>query len=301
MSGTSPIRNGLSLAQRFAYKAGESSASAAVSSASKRRKVAGSSSDATICTSAAVLAESNGDGTSTVVEDAVAAVIAIPGAPTKSTTLLANVEVKVGDGKGKKRALSPGTNGGDPSSDVARAFSASLSDAEIAGIAGSLSERQLLSLESETMHPSWLKALSKECVYRIDLPYNADRALNRLRSPYFLKLKRFLWSEGVRNSHEASKNIFPPGEYAGLTRLPVLTACKAREIYSWSRHTPLDKVRIVILGQDPYHNDGQAHGLAFSVRDNVKIPPSLKNIYKEVKTDYPDFDAPKHGYVSSRA
>jgi uracil-DNA glycosylase len=72
----------------------------------------------------------------------------------------------------------------------------------------------------------------------------------------------------------------------------------AREIYSWSRYTPLDKVRIVILGQDPYHNDGQAHGLAFSVRDNVKIPPSLKNIYKEIKNDYPDFTAPNHGSVA---
>lgn len=123
----------------------------------------------------------------------------------------------------------------------------------------------------------------------------------RLRSPYFLKLKRFLWSEGVKNSTIASKNIFPPGQSHCLRRHleRALTICLAREIYSWSRHTPLDKVRIVILGQDPYHNDGQAHGLAFSVRDNVKVPPSLKNIYKEIKTDYPDFDIPKHGQVIS--
>ena len=49
--------------------------------------------------------------------------------------------------------------------------------------------------------------------------------------------------------------------------------------------TPLDKVKVVILGQDPYHNHGQANGLSFSVADKVKIPPSLKNIYKELQSD----------------
>jgi uracil-DNA glycosylase len=68
----------------------------------------------------------------------------------------------------------------------------------------------------------------------------------------------------------------------------------ARDIYSWSQ-LPLTKVKCVILGQDPYHNVGQAHGLAFSVRPGVPVPPSLKNIYKEVKNDYPDFLLPKHG------
>ena len=59
-----------------------------------------------------------------------------------------------------------------------------------------------------------------------------------------------------------------------------------------SRHTPLPTVKAVILGQDPYHNINQAHGLCFSVRAPTPAPPSLKNIYKALKKDYPDFKAP---------
>lgn len=60
--------------------------------------------------------------------------------------------------------------------------------------------------------------------------------------------------------------------------------------------TPLDQVRVVILGQDPYHQPGQAHGLSFSVMPGVKIPPSLRNIYKELETDL-QIKAPNHGYL----
>lgn len=59
-----------------------------------------------------------------------------------------------------------------------------------------------------------------------------------------------------------------------------------------SRHTPLDTVKAVILGQDPYHGPNQAHGLCFSVRPPTPAPPSLQNIYKALKIDYPDFEAP---------
>lgn len=59
-----------------------------------------------------------------------------------------------------------------------------------------------------------------------------------------------------------------------------------------SRHTPLTNVKAVILGQDPYHNFNQAHGLCFSVRPPTKAPPSLKNIYEALKKDYPDFTPP---------
>ena len=57
------------------------------------------------------------------------------------------------------------------------------------------------------------------------------------------------------------------------------------QIFNAFNLCPLDKVKVVILGQDPYHGEGQAHGLSFSVKDGVKIPPSLKNIYKEIKSD----------------
>lgn len=64
--------------------------------------------------------------------------------------------------------------------------------------------------------------------------------------------------------------------------------------------TPLSKVKIVILGQDPYHQPGQAHGLCFSVQPGVKIPPSLNNIYKELKSDL-GIDPVSHGYLESWA
>ena len=59
-----------------------------------------------------------------------------------------------------------------------------------------------------------------------------------------------------------------------------------------SRHTPFDTVKVVILGQDPYHNHNQAHGLCFSVRPPTPAPPSLQNIYKAIQKDYPEFQAP---------
>ncbi|KAF4186307.1 hypothetical protein CNMCM8694_006459 [Aspergillus lentulus] len=92
-----------------------------------------------------------------------------------------------------------------------------------------------------------------------------------LVTPEFLGLKRFLKKE-----KESGAKIFPP----------------ENEIYSWSRHTPLDKVKVVIIGQDPYHNHNQAHGLAFSVRPPTPAPPSLVNIYTGIKNDYPTFQPP---------
>jgi uracil-DNA glycosylase len=60
---------------------------------------------------------------------------------------------------------------------------------------------------------------------------------------------------------------------------------KPQDIFKAFSLTPFSKVKVVILGQDPYHNDGQAHGLSFSVEDGVIVPPSLKNIYKEIEQD----------------
>lgn len=86
---------------------------------------------------------------------------------------------------------------------------------------------------------------------------------NEFEKDYFIKLTDF-----VRNEY-MSKKIFPP----------------AKLIFNAFDHTPFDKVKVVILGQDPYHNDGQAHGLSFSVNDGVKSPPSLVNIFKEINSD----------------
>ena len=82
--------------------------------------------------------------------------------------------------------------------------------------------------------------------------------------PYFASLVRFLHEE-----KSAGKTIFPPGS----------------QIFKAFDLTPLSKVKVVILGQDPYHGPGQAHGLSFSVPENMPAPPSLKNIFKEIETD----------------
>lgn len=95
------------------------------------------------------------------------------------------------------------------------------------------------------MHESWKKYLNTE-----------------FAKPYFKELSKFL-TENYKN-----KTIYPP-------KPQVFSAFK----------TPLDDVKVVIIGQDPYHGPGQAHGLAFSVQPDVKTPPSLKNIFKEIHDD----------------
>jgi len=73
----------------------------------------------------------------------------------------------------------------------------------------------------------------------------------------------------------------------------------AKDIYSWSRLTALEDVKVIIVGQDPYHGPNQAHGLSFSVQHPTKPPPSLVNIYKEMASSIPGFVKPKSGYVPS--
>lgn len=91
--------------------------------------------------------------------------------------------------------------------------------------------------------------------------------------PYFQSLAAFL-----RKEKEAGKTIYPPGSL----------------IFNAFNITPFQEVKVVILGQDPYHNPGEAMGLSFSVPKGVKIPPSLQNIYKELKDDV-GIDMPDHG------
>ena len=102
-----------------------------------------------------------------------------------------------------------------------------------------------------------------------------DPLRSEFESPYIAELKRFLVAEKA-----AGKRIFPPGG----------------EWFHALDATPLDRVRVVILGQDPYHGPGQAHGLCFSVRPGVRIPPSLVNIYKEMQDDL-GIAPPNHGHL----
>lgn len=93
--------------------------------------------------------------------------------------------------------------------------------------------------------------------------------------PYWNELQTFL-SEEFQN-----QTIFPP----------------IADVFSALALTPYEQVKVLILGQDPYHDDNQAHGLCFSVRPGVGVPPSLRNIYKELQTDI-GFTPPNHGYLT---
>ena len=75
---------------------------------------------------------------------------------------------------------------------------------------------------------------------------------------------------------------------------------KNADVFSALAHTPFEKVKVAILGQDPYHGPNQAHGLCFSVRPGIAVPPSLQNIYKELATDV-GFEIPTHGYLTEWA
>ncbi|RYD52538.1 MAG: uracil-DNA glycosylase [Sphingomonadales bacterium] len=108
------------------------------------------------------------------------------------------------------------------------------------------------------LHPSWLEPLKGE-----------------FADPYMAALRAFLVAEKA-----AGKRIFPSSA-------------------NWFRAldlTPLEKVRVVILGQDPYHGEGQAHGLCFSVQPGVRTPPSLQNIYKEMEADL-GIPRARHGFL----
>ena len=118
------------------------------------------------------------------------------------------------------------------------------------------------------MHPeiqlekSWLDPLAAE-----------------FEQPYMRELRAFLAAE-----KKAGKRIFPNGD----------------EFFNAFAHTPLPRVKVVILGQDPYHGEGQAHGLCFSVKPGVRPPPSLKNIFKEIQADL-GLPIPEHGHLTAWA
>ena len=97
---------------------------------------------------------------------------------------------------------------------------------------------------------------------------------------YFAKIKEFIVAEKAKG-----KTIYPPGSL----------------IFNAFNTTPFDKVKVVILGQDPYHGASQAHGLSFSVPLGIAPPPSLKNIYKELQTDILNFQIPVHGNLEKWA
>lgn len=105
---------------------------------------------------------------------------------------------------------------------------------------------------------------------------------NLFEQPYMQALNKFISKE-----IQEKKTIYPPRD----------------KIFSAFNFTPLEQIKVVILGQDPYHGEGQAHGLAFSVPEECKTPPSLVNIYKELANDLgsENFTIPSHGNLSKWA
>lgn len=103
-----------------------------------------------------------------------------------------------------------------------------------------------------------------------------NHLIREFEKPYMSSLRTFLKQEKA-----AKKTIYPRGT----------------EFFAALNHTPFHKVKVVILGQDPYHGVNQAHGLCFSVRPGVDIPPSLVNIYKELKNDL-GIEPPDHGFLT---
>ena len=106
----------------------------------------------------------------------------------------------------------------------------------------------------------------------------AEKISAEYKKPYYRELFTFIKDE------YSKVVVYPPSE----------------DIFNAMHLTPLSNVKCVILGQDPYHEPGQAHGLCFSVKPDIKIPPSLENIYKELHDDI-GFEIPNHGYLEEWA
>ena len=110
---------------------------------------------------------------------------------------------------------------------------------------------------------------------RVQLPADWKAVLtDELKQPYFEKLKEFVEKE------RAEHTVFPP----------------ENDVFNAFKLTPYERVKVLLLGQDPYHDEGQAHGLCFSVRPGVKRPPSLVNIFKELHHDL-GCQIPNNGYL----
>ncbi|XP_064599619.1 uracil-DNA glycosylase-like [Liolophura sinensis] len=110
--------------------------------------------------------------------------------------------------------------------------------------------------------PTWYKALAPE-----------------FSKPYFIQLSQFVAAEREKVT------VYPPAD----------------EVFTWTNTCPINQVKVVILGQDPYHGVRQAHGLCFSVKKGVAPPPSLVNMYKELENDIEGFKRPDHGNLTGWA
>lgn len=118
---------------------------------------------------------------------------------------------------------------------------------------------------------------------------------DKLTKEYWESMLSGTWKEILSSEFEKEYfkklNLFLEDEYNNYEVFP-----KRERIFEAFNLTPFEDVKVVIIGQDPYHGDGQAHGLAFSVMPGIKTPPSLKNIYKELNSEYGCY-IPDNGYL----
>ena len=128
----------------------------------------------------------------------------------------------------------------------------------------------------KNLHNHWLKVGNSKI--KIEASWK-EVLKEEFEKPYFKNIK-----EGILASKSKNRTVFPPGP----------------EIFAAFDFTPFDKVKVVILGQDPYHGKGQAMGLCFSVKQDITIPRSLKRIYKEIQSDV-GCEIPMHGNLEKWA
>lgn len=162
--------------------------------------------------------------------------------------------------KRKPAAADPGDDGSEGKKDkkLPRVSSSSEALATAADSSPEFRSAALASMLAGLEDPEWKEALAEE-----------------FQNPSFAEIAAFVASE------RAAGTVHPPAE----------------QVFSAFNSAPLSKVKVVILGQDPYHEPGQAHGMCFSVLHGVRPPPSLKNMYKELEQDIPGFKTPDHGYL----
>ncbi|ELR21558.1 uracilDNA glycosylase [Acanthamoeba castellanii str. Neff] len=183
---------------------------------------------------------------------------------------------------------SRGSSSSSPSSDAAPSSSSTTSSASSPAkrklpssfSSGELSSPSTAEPPKKQTRPTELQPQVKHLIAGLHEPAWRRVLANEFTEGYFVQLAKFLEQE------RQTKTIYPPPEH----------------VFSQLNLCPFDEVKVVILGQDPYHGPGQAHGLAFSVALGVTPPPSLKNIFKELENDPEvDFTKPDHGNLEKWA
>lgn len=132
---------------------------------------------------------------------------------------------------------------------------------------------------------TWESLFGLESLSKLDsLSFQNDIVQDSKENSVLLSLRTGLSSalKHVAEQRAMGKTVYPPDA----------------DIFNAFKLTSPHNLKVVIIGQDPYHGENQAHGLCFSVLKGNKIPPSLRNIYKELSTDIPNFESPEHGDLS---